>query len=127
MMQVKNSDMIYSSDFIREFKKNGCTVTKDSEAIWYLEIYIFNECRGEKGSLVKYVQIENRLYKLNIDYIVSYRELIITNVKTTLMTNYFDGKKSIVYDWLVEIECSKTKINEIEEILKRHGIKVKIN
>lgn len=62
MMQVKNNEMIHSSDFIREFKKNWCTVTEDSEAMWYLEIYIFNECRGKKGSLVKYVQVENRLY-----------------------------------------------------------------
>ena len=127
MMQVKNSDMIYSSDFIREFKKNGCTVTKNSEAMWYLEIYIFNECRGEKGSLVKHVQIENRLYELNIDYVIPYKELIITNVKTTLMTNYFDDKKDIVYDWCVEIECSKNKIDEIKEVLKRHEIKIRIN
>lgn len=68
-----------------------------------------------KGSLVKYVQVENRLYKLNIDYIISYRELIITN-----------DKKDIVYDWCVEIECSKNKIDEIKEILKRHKIKINI-
>lgn len=127
MMQVKNNDMIHSSDFIREFKKNWCTVTENSEAIWYLEIYVFNECRGEKGSLVKYVQVENRLYELNIDYITSCKELIITNVKTTLMTNYFDDKKDIVYDWCVEIECSKNKIDEIKEVLTRHGIKIRIN
>ena len=43
------------------------------------------------------------------------------------MTNYFDDKKDIVYDWCVEIECSKNKIDEIKEVLKRHEIKIRIN
>ena len=71
--------------------------------------------------------LQKTQHKLNIDYIISYRELIITNIKTTLMTNYFDDKKDIVYDWCVEIECSKNKIDEIKEVLKRHEIKIRIN
>lgn len=125
-MQVNNDDMINSEDFIREFKNSGYDVANESEAMYYLEMFINDECHEEVGNLTKYVEVDNKLYELDIDYMISYRELVVTNVKTTLITNYFDDKKDIIYNWLIEIECNKVEINKIEEILKKYGIKINI-
>lgn len=125
-MKVKYDDILDNYNFIKEFRKDNFTVIRDSMCEFYLEQCILKECSKEVGEIIKYVNIDNKLYKLHIDYMISYGELIITNVKSNLITNYFDDKKNIIYNWSIELGCNKVEISKIEEILKKYGIKINI-